>query len=75
MWPLVSPPGVFKARTRAGRVRRHTSDVVDSHSGLCGGDKMRPRSHLRQGDKTQMQTGSGRQGLSASSHEGHCKKK
>lgn len=42
MWPLVSPPGVFKARISAGRVRRHASDMRDGHSGLCGGDKMRP---------------------------------
>lgn len=49
MWPLVSPPGVFKAqRNRAGRVRRHTSDMRDGHSGLCAGDKMRPHSHLQQ---------------------------
>lgn len=61
MWPLVSPPGVFKARNRAGRVRRHTSDMRDGHSGLCGGDKMCPRSHLRQGNRIQMQVASGRQ--------------
>lgn len=33
MWPLVSPPGVFKARNRAGRVRWHTSDMRGGHSG------------------------------------------
>lgn len=75
MWPLVSPPGVFKARIRAGRVRRRTSDMRDGHPGLCGGDETRPRSHLRQGDKIQTQTGSGGRGLSSSSHGGHCKKK
>lgn len=63
MWPLVSPPGVFKARNRAGRVRWHTSDMRDGHSSLCsgGGDKMHPHSHLHQGAKTEIQIRSGRQ--------------
>lgn len=74
MWPLVSRPGVFKARSRARRIRRHTSDVRDGHSGLCGGDEMRPRSHLRQGDKIRMQIQSGRL-LSASSLKKKKKKK
>lgn len=61
MWPLVSPPGVFKARNRAGRVRWHTSDMRDGHSSLGGGDKMHPHSHLHQGAKTEIQIRSGRQ--------------
>lgn len=76
MWPLVSPPGVFKARNRAGRVRRHTTDMRDGHSSLGGGsgDKMHPHSHL-QGAKTEIQIRSGRQRLCTGSHEGRWKKK
>lgn len=79
MWPLVSPPGVFKARNRAGRVSRHTTDMRDGHSsrggGGGGGDKMHPHSHLGQGAKTEIQIRSGRQRLCTGSHEGRWEKK